>query len=132
MRLTGFAFVWCGCCCASFAQLTVRPLLNLPGETEHPSLSPDGKTLAFAWIPADESNSQYPNTDGWGIYLQPVSGGTPQRFDPRKNLRTAALDELGLDLSPQWSPDGKWIAFTRSGTPRTDFLRIKSVTGGEE
>jgi len=133
MRLTRFVVVWCLCGCTSFAQLTVRPLLNLPGETEHPSLSPDGKTLAFSWFAPDNSS---PNpgrvVDDWGIYVRPVGGGTPQRFDLRKSVLDASIEELGVGLSPQWSPDGKGIAFTRSGTPRTDYLRIKAVTGGEE
>ncbi len=127
MRITRLAFVWCLCSCASFAQLVVRPLLNLPGETMDPNLSPDGKTLAFTWFPPDESKSVDP-----GIYLQRVGGGTPQRFDVTKTTRGAGIDEIGLASSPHWSPDGKWIAFTRSGTPRTDYLRIQPVTGGDE
>jgi dipeptidyl aminopeptidase/acylaminoacyl peptidase len=97
------------------AQLHIRPFLNLPGETSDPAISPDGKTLAFAWWT--------PKDDDWGLYTRPISGGEPKLF---------AKSEEGIAYSPKWSPDGKWIAFLRSGTPRTSELVVKAVSGNEE
>jgi Tol biopolymer transport system component len=97
----------------ALAQIQVYFFLNLPGETSDPAISPDGKSLAFAWWTPD--NSQ------WGIYIRPMSGGAPRLF-----VKT----EDGIAYSPKWSPDGKWIAYLVSGTPRTSELFIKLMAGG--
>lgn len=99
----------------AFSQLRLRPFLGLQGETSDPSISPDGRTLVFDWWTSD--------IHAWGLYTRPMSGGEPQLF---------AQAEDGIATSPRWSPDGRWIAFLRSGTPRTASLFIKPATGGEE
>lgn len=93
----------------------MRPFLDLPGETSDPAISPDGKTLAFAWWT--------PDINSWGLYTQTISGGQPRLFDKAED---------GISYSPKWSPDGKWIAFLRSGSPRTSGLVVKTVSGAEE
>src|SRR6185436_455554 len=40
---------------AASAQVRVKPLLALEGETSHPSLSPDGKTLLFTWCKPEKT-----------------------------------------------------------------------------
>jgi Tol biopolymer transport system component len=100
----------------ALAQIQLRPLFDLPGETSDPSLSPDGTTVAFAWYP--------PAVENWGIYIRPMSGSMPPRL-------FAGNDE-SLPLSPKWSPDGKWIAFTRAATPRSSALVVKALEGSAE
>ncbi len=100
----------------AFSQLRLRPFLNLPGETSDPAISPDGRTLVFAWWPPDVS--------AWGLYTRPMSAGEPKLF--------ARGGDFGMAASPKWSPDGRWIAFLRPETRRTASLFIKPATGGEE
>ncbi len=91
------------------APLKVTPLTSYPGLQRHPSLSPDGREVAFTWNGEKQDNSD--------IYAQMVDGGTLQRLttDPAE------------DLDPHWSPDGNQIAFIRDG-----FIYLISPRGGVE
>jgi Tol biopolymer transport system component/DNA-binding winged helix-turn-helix (wHTH) protein len=91
--------------------LTIRPrpgaepyravaLTTFPGAELHPSISPDGRQVAFMWTG--------PKQDNPDIYVQRIGGaGSPLR------LTTDARTEYG----PAWSPDGDWIAFLRLENP---------------
>jgi eukaryotic-like serine/threonine-protein kinase len=94
-------------------------LTTLPGVESHPSLSPDGGHVAFAWGGAKQDNQD--------IYVQMIGQGSPLRLtsDPRH------------DYNPVWSPDGRWIAFFRSEPPaptgpRSRELRLIAPLGGPE
>ncbi len=89
--------------------LTVVPLTSYPGMQQFPSLSPDGREVAFTW----NGESQ----DNFDIYVQMVTGGPPQRLTTNP----------AADLCPQWAPDGNQIAFVREG-----IVYLISPRGGPE
>lgn len=71
------------------------PVTSYPGSQTHPSFSPDGGQIAFAW-----DGPQGTNTD---IYLKLIGTGEPLRLTTNP----------ARDVAPEWSPDGRWIAFSR-------------------
>ncbi len=77
------------------------------------SWSPDGNTLAVSGLPLQSG----------GIFRVGLKTGSRARL-----TRSAVhLDEL-----PVFSPDGKWVVFTRSFGPRTRELFVVSANGGFE
>jgi Tol biopolymer transport system component/predicted Ser/Thr protein kinase len=96
------------------AAPTTIPLTNYPGSELYPSLSPDGKQVAFSWT----GDPPAPNPD---IYVKLVDAGSP--------LRLTASEEP--DIHPAWSPDGRFIAFSRQ-TPHFVQILIIPALGGPE
>jgi Tol biopolymer transport system component len=100
----------------------VRPLTTGTGWSGCPSISPDGRELAF-----DRSTSD--NTRN--IFVMPMEGGSPRQVTHTESE----------NLCPVWSPDGTTLAFgsneggsnrlwtvdTRGGTPRP-FNRTRLST----
>ena len=70
--------------------------------------------MAFAWDGEQQDNSD--------IYVKLVGSS-----DVRRLTTHAAVDS-----APQWSPDGKWIAYARSESPTSDQIRLMSPLGGSE
>jgi len=60
------------------------------------NISPDGKTVIYTLSAADLKENESQSE----IWLVTTNGSKPRRFTSGKN-----------DRSPQWSPDGQWIAF---------------------
>jgi len=77
------------------------------------SWSPDSKTLAVAGLPPESG----------GIFRISVENGVRTRLTRRS---------LHLDDLPVFSPDGRWIVFTRSFGPRARELFVIPALGGSE
>ena len=75
--------------------LRVVPLTSYQGGERYPSFSPDGSQVAFTWDGEQQDN--------FDIYTRPLGHEAPFRL----------TDDPAMDLSPAWSPDGRWIAFLR-------------------
>ena len=92
-------------------------------ETE-PVFSPDGKQIAFV-SNRTAGPDKNENTD---IYIMDATAGSPM-----KKLTAWS----GTDHSPQWSPDGKYIAYLQSSSSENftmygeDILAVVSKDGGE-
>lgn len=92
--------------CMSLIWLTNTAYANLPVRfARTPSLSPDGKTIAFSW-----------RGDLWKVSAR---GGVAQRLTAHQ----------GYDALPIWSPDGKSLAFASRRHGANDIY-IMSATGG--
>lgn len=89
-------------------------LTSYPGSQQQASFSPDGSHFAFAWNGGDR-----PDTD---IYVQAVGSAEPIRLTRHPYV----------DMSPAWSPDGKWIAFLRRSPELTLELLMLPAFGGAE
>lgn len=81
-----------------------------------PVISPDGQQVAYTVRSADWTDNTY-DTEIW--LAQP---GSP----PFQLTRTAK----GSSTDPQWSPDGKWLAFLADRGHKTQIMVIRAM-GGE-
>ena len=71
-----------------------------------PQWSPDGKTIAFASDRGPETDFEILKVGKWKISLYDVATG---------NI-TLLPNQAGLNINPQWAPDGKSIAFLSDRT----------------
>ncbi len=78
--------------------------------------SPDGCWIAFVVTKAEKKANSY-NSDIWKI---PAGGGVPVRLTRHKQE----------DHSPQWSPDGKYLAFLSERTGKSQIW-LFYTQGGE-
>jgi Tol biopolymer transport system component/DNA-binding winged helix-turn-helix (wHTH) protein len=93
-------------------------VLGSCGKSQNPDLtwSPDGRLLAFSDRESD--------SESFGIYLLALDSGE------KRKLVSPGGQHWG-DKDPAFSPDGRWVAFTRSVSMNTqDVYRIE-VGGGE-
>ncbi|PYS33804.1 MAG: S9 family peptidase [Acidobacteria bacterium] len=87
------------------------PPFSLGGPTDY-AFSPDSKELAFV-SNHDKVEATSTNADVWSVS---VRGGTP------KNITAA---NHGYDGSPQYSPDGRFIAYRSQVTPGYESDRFR-------
>jgi Tol biopolymer transport system component/DNA-binding winged helix-turn-helix (wHTH) protein len=91
----------------------ISPVTSYPGDEREPSLSPDGRQVAFSWDGEDARRH---------IYVKLLGEERPLRL-----TRDPADDSF-----PAWSPDGKQIAFMRRRTDsESDIILIPSIGGPE-
>ena len=108
---------------SAFAQkrnITEKDLFNFVwiGDAQ---VSPDGARVAFVRVTVNEKKEGY-NTSIW---IVPTAGNeAPHRLTSGER-----------DSSPRWSPDGKYLVFTRAtekdGKPESPQLFMLSMAGGD-
>jgi len=87
----------------------------------HPVWSPDGKTIAFATDRGPETNFNTLAFGNFRIALYDMATGSVRVLDHM---------ERGKNVSPQWSPDGKSIAFISDRTGVSDVF-LYDLTDGQ-
>ena len=94
------------------------------GDHSGPDWSPVSDTLAFAVRP---KGSEYRH-----IYTADLRISNPYSNDPQVIVgnRLQITDDVYRDDEPTWSPDGKWIAFTREDQGDKGIYVVNS-SGGE-
>jgi Tol biopolymer transport system component len=93
-------------------------LLESEGDLRPYSFSPDGKRLAFAEMSVDS---------GYDLWTLPLDMSDPEHPKPGKPelfLRTPFNE-----LEPAFSPDGRWIAYTSSGSGSNEVY-VRPFPGG--
>ena len=103
------------------AARSPRPISSSSPGSPIPEISPDGDTVAFVRVAVNEKDNRYETA----IYSVPSTGAQPPR----------PLTSGIRDLSPRWSPDGRWIVFTRAvdkdGQTQPPQLYLLRTDGGE-
>ena len=93
--------------------ITTTPFTTLTGRESEPTFSPDGNQIAFVW-----NGEQGDNQD---IFVKQIGNESLVR------LTTNPAPDMG----PSWSPDGRWIAFTRRASGEIGLYLIPSLGGAE-
>jgi serine/threonine protein kinase len=94
----------------------IVPFTSSAGDKDFPAMSPDGNEVAFSW---QGEKSTDPNIHN--IYVQLVGAGSPLRITSAR----------ASDLSPAWSPDGRFIAFEREAGQSYAYFIVPSLGGPE-
>lgn len=95
-------------------QPTDLAYLRIPG---NPTLAPDGRHAVVDVTRLDLEEDAYRSR----LWLVPTDGTSPAR----------ELTRGWRDTSPRFSPDGRWLAFLRSGKDDPPRLHVMPVGGGE-
>src|SRR5437868_10113354 len=86
----------------------------------NPRISPDGSRIVYTHVTVNSKHDGYETA----LWIIPSSGG------PARQLTSGPHDS-----SPQWSPDGKTLAFARApekdGKPQPSQIYLLAMEGGE-
>jgi len=114
--LTGFCATLLLFCSAAGAQTpTITDSISLKG-VSNPVLSPDGKLVAYHLNETNWDDNAFETE----IWIADVAAGTSYQLTNAKKSSTG----------PQWSPDGKWLAFLSNRSDKQQLYLI-SPRGGE-
>ncbi|MGH9502697.1 MAG: S9 family peptidase [Terriglobales bacterium] len=96
-------------------------------DDEHPVWSPDGTLLAFS----SKRTGPDPDRNYDSNIFVVAADNTDKGAHP-----TQVTTSGGLDDSPAWSPDGKWIAYVTQPVPKlaiygTHHIAVSPASGGE-
>jgi Tol biopolymer transport system component/DNA-binding winged helix-turn-helix (wHTH) protein len=97
---------------ASAPPLRVVPFTTSPGAEFAPSFSPDGKQIAFVWDRLDGKPAD--------LYVKFIGAEEPLRLS----------HSTGSVCVAAWSPDGQYVAFSRSSGVQGIFI-VPALTGPE-
>jgi dipeptidyl aminopeptidase/acylaminoacyl peptidase len=108
--------------------------LLLPGDHDEqlPTWSPDGTRIAYS----AKRGADPDRTDNWDVFVIDAHPGAKARALTSYEGADSAPSE-DYDMRPAFSPDGKHIAYLRSGAPSLIYYAVKSLavvssSGGEE
>lgn len=82
-----------------------------------PQISPDGSQVAFVRVSVNAEKTGYDTA----LWIVPADGSAPAR----------PFTSGPGDAAPRWSPDSRWIAFTRGGEQKPPQIHLISAQGGE-
>jgi Tol biopolymer transport system component/DNA-binding winged helix-turn-helix (wHTH) protein len=102
---------------AALESLRIVPFTSYPGLEFSPTFSPDGNQIAFAWTGGESLR-------GFDLYVKVVGTDTP----------VALTHNPAAILIPAWSPDGRFIAFSRlkRNSPSDTGIFLIPAVGGTE
>lgn len=108
-----------------------RPLTKLaPGKFKALEWSPDGTKLAFVWRRSPDKKPPVARLVTRLRYKEDGVGFLDGEWDHvwtvdlRGEVRPLTFGDAD-DLTPAWSPDGAWIAFTSNRHPEADFHPLR-------
>jgi len=133
----------------------LRQITDSPARDKDPLYSPDGKWIAFIsdrsgreelyLISSDGAGAPQKITDfdtlkfaySWSPNSKEIAFNSSDNKLRKYNVETKQTAELtsskyGNIGSPVWSPDGKWLAFSKQDLTRTSDIYLIPSAGGEE
>ena len=108
-----FYFVFSRHYAPSLPPMKTVAFTSYPGYAGKPAFSPGGNSIAFVWNGDREDN--------FDVYVKLVDAGSPLRL----------TNDPAAEADPAWSPDSRYVAFSRSGGKGTSLYIVPSLGGSE-